>query len=93
MFISVETERESRGEGQRERETQDPKRAPGSGLSAQSLRAGLELTDFSSKTTSSAVDDCFRISLPFHSTCLLVSSDVTASYVLGKSEVNTRRFS
>ena len=33
------------GEGQRERETQNPKQAPGSELSAQSPDAGLELTD------------------------------------------------
>ena len=33
MFIYFETEREQVGEGQRERETQNPKQAPGSELS------------------------------------------------------------
>ena len=45
MFIIFEREterdREQAGEGQRERETQNPKQAPGSELSAQSPMQGL----------------------------------------------------
>ena len=40
MFIYFETEREQVGEGQKERETQNPKQAPGSELSAQSPTGG-----------------------------------------------------
>ena len=41
MFNIFERDREQAGEGQRERETQNPKQAPGSELSAQSLTWGL----------------------------------------------------
>ena len=41
MFIfEIERDRMRVGEGQRERETQNPKQAPGSKLSAQSLMQG-----------------------------------------------------
>ena len=41
MFIHFLERHSTRGEGQKERETQNPKQAPGSELSAQ----GLELTN------------------------------------------------
>ena len=46
-FFIFERERERARveEGQRERETQNLKQTPGSEMSAQSLMAGLELTD------------------------------------------------
>ena len=44
-FREREREREKAGEGQREGETQNPKWAPGSELSAQSPMWGLELTE------------------------------------------------
>ena len=40
-----ERKKERAGEGQRDRETQNLKQAPGSELSAQSPMAGLELTN------------------------------------------------
>ena len=40
MFIIFERDRAQTGEGQRERETQNPKQAPGSELSAQSPTQG-----------------------------------------------------
>ena len=44
MFIYLgETERVQAGEGQKERETQNPKQAPGSELSAQSPMRGSNL--------------------------------------------------
>ena len=44
-IFETEGDRAQVGEGQRERETQNPEQAPGSELSAPSLMAGLEPTN------------------------------------------------
>ena len=52
MFLFIfERESTQAGEGQRERETQNPKQAPGSELSAQSLTRGLNSCTARSRVT------------------------------------------